>query len=93
MPKEEQTQPARKPEVASAGPIGTVEQWAAAKGMLPMFVAGPRPSDGSPPRQLLNPKYTHFAETKAGNAWPEGKEMTEADFDAAIAKNATQAYG
>jgi hypothetical protein len=36
-----------------------------------------------------NPKHVHFAAAKAMHQWPEGAELTEAEFDAAVAK----AYG
>jgi hypothetical protein len=70
----------------------TVEYWATKKKMLPRFIAGPKPPRGVA-QPVLNPNYTQFGETKFGNNWPEGQEMTEAEFDAAIAKNATQLYG
>lgn len=90
--KTEVTPPSAPPAPPVRGVVKTVEEWATEKKMLPRFIPGAKPPRGPTP-QVLNPKYTQFGETKHGNAWPEGKELTEAEFDAAIAKNATQLYG
>lgn len=64
----------------------TVEQWAEKQGMLPQtFVTkakvGKRDAVGRRP----NPEYAKFAAAKAHNAWPVGREMTEDEFNKAVA--------
>jgi len=54
----------------------TVEEWARAKGHLVVL------PDGKPDPRA--PDYWRFAAAKAGNNWPIGKELTEAQYDAAI---------
>jgi hypothetical protein len=87
------------PAEASSGDVKTVEKWAEAKGLWPQTFAAPTyglPGGGSQaggsvavdmgrvtgPR--VNPEYWRFAAAKASCGWPEGKELTEAEFDAAI---------
>lgn len=52
----------------------TAEQWAEAKGFTPMLI-GTRE----------NPSFWKWAAAKAMLRWPIGIELTEAEFDAAIA--------
>lgn len=84
---------------APAPGIRTVEKWAEAKGLWPQNLAGPTyglPGAGAlnagsvavDMRRVTgpkpNPEYWRFAAAKASCGWPEGKEMTEEEFDAAI---------
>ena len=70
---------------APAAEIKTAEEWALAKGFLPEFTAPSGPSFAPPgaavPMQP-NPRFWRFSAAKAG--WPIGKELTEAEFDAAV---------
>jgi len=81
-------------EVADEPPpeVRTAEAWAEAKGFLPHFVesASPFGAAGAPPVRTVNPQFWKFAGAKA--SWPVGKELTEAEFDAAIEAAATQIY-
>jgi len=72
--------------------IRTAEAWAEAKGFLPQFFEGTGPfaTAGAPGTRTPNPQFWKFAGAKA--SWPVGKEMTEAEFDAAIAQAETQIY-
>ena len=79
----------------------TVEAWALAKGMLPREFPAPERSIGAgvetdrmgsisvPLGQFRgprsNPNWWMFHAARAGAQWPEGKEVTEAEFDAAVA--------
>jgi len=84
-------------DVAAVKPI---EKWAEQKGLWPHVIqAAPQQVRGmadqqtgtmtvnlasiTPPR--LNPEYWKFAAAKALRNWPEGREVSEADFDAAVA--------
>lgn len=63
----------------------TVEAWAERKGMLPQWFktkarVGGREAEG----RRQNPKYVDFVQAKALRGWPEGREVSEADFDAAV---------
>lgn len=84
---------------ASAAPTKTVEAWGEAKGIWPQFQAPPRyGAQGGQPTGFgtvainmqgmvgpkPNPEYWRFAAARAVGNWPEGKEMTEAEFDAAV---------
>lgn len=64
-------------EVVPVAPLRTVEAWAEEKGMLPQLVS----VNG---RTRANPEFWRFAAARALCNWPVGKELTEADFDAAI---------
>jgi hypothetical protein len=91
---------ARPPAPGASGEKKTVEQWATAKGLYPQFFvppavaipAGTQPgpfgtvpiSMGGLVGPMPNHEYWKFAAAKASCAWPEGKEMTETEFDAAI---------
>ncbi len=83
----------------------TVEHWATARGLLPQtlppldptrkaaatLTVGSATVMGLPTRH--NPEYWKFAAAKAGNAWPDGFEITEADFDDQIAKHTGLPHG
>ena len=85
-----------------AGEKRTIEHWALAKGLLPQFREGETRSMprrviadkmGAVDMNLrglrgkrINLMFWKFHATKAGLNWPEGFEITEADFDAAIKK-------
>ncbi|TAL29016.1 MAG: hypothetical protein EPN98_21475 [Phenylobacterium sp.] len=85
----------------SGAPKKTVEAWASAKGMLPQIFPGEdrSPAPGVAGDKLgsrmipigklkgprANPAYWRFAAAKAGAQWPENKEVTESEFDAAVA--------
>lgn len=56
----------------------TAEDWAQRKGMFERFLA-PSGEFARP-----NPLYQDWAQARAHGAWPEGKELTEAEFDAAV---------
>lgn len=86
----------------------TVEKWAEAKGMWPQVLPSPQRAipAGTPAGSmgtvpiamasltgpLHNPEFWRFAAAKAMHGWPEGRELTETDFDAAV-KAATEATG
>lgn len=84
------TEDEEQPQVAE---IRTAEYWAEAKGMLPAYLEDrsgfARP--GVRVRKRPNPSFLGFAGAKAN--WPVGKEMTEAQFDAAIEAVAQHRYG
>jgi hypothetical protein len=85
-----------------------VEKWAEQKGYWPQVYPAPQLSipAGTPAGPMgtvavsmanvtgpkHNPEYWRFAAARAMHAWPEGWELTEADFDAAV-KAATEATG
>ncbi len=78
----------------AGGPVKTVEDWATAKGMLPEFTEGrknPR-FPKAPAPQIHNPKFAPFHASRAANRWPIGMEMTEAEFDQAIADTKAHVY-
>ena len=66
----------------------TIEEWATAKGMLPENITTPARLGSRQikvPRQ--NPKFVLYKMAKAHRNWPEGKEVSEEDFDAAVAES------
>jgi hypothetical protein len=73
--------------------MNTVENWAKAKGMLPELIEGPLdpgrakkyPKAKGP--LLHNKAHAPFAAAKASLKWPIGMELTEEEFDEAIALN------
>jgi hypothetical protein len=86
---------------APAAAKKTIEEWGLAKGFLPQT----RPRNtaavtqggfkgvalaGAPEH---NPEYWKFAAAKAGNAWPQGFECTEAEFDIEIERHTNLAHG
>lgn len=94
-PKAEDT-PAAASSPPPSGPRLAHEAWAEKKGYLPQFFAQPTPvidpsmmgfpAVGVPMGKLRPPrpnqKYGEYAAAKV--AWVTGKEMTEAEFDAAV---------
>ena len=110
MSDSEETQPrVRTPVASKAAPVEltkkTIEEWGAAKGLLPQVLPPADPNRraaatltvgsaailGLPQRH--NPNFWKFAAAKAGNAWPNGFEITESDFDAAIDGHTNLAHG
>lgn len=92
---EPQPEPAPAPEVVpSLAPVRTAEQWAEAKGMFPHFipVASPFARADALPTLQHNPQFWRFAATRAGMGWPIGKELTEAEFDAAVETAMSHTY-
>ena len=102
---EEQPETMAEPEPApkaTPAPVRAVEKWAEAKGLWPQFtdvaaqvmpgqhggVVAIRMSDIG--AKTVNHEFWRFAAAKALYSWPQGKEMTEAEFDAAIAAAAGQ---
>lgn len=84
--------------------VKTAEEWATAKGMLPAVFSGqdlrvPAGTTGRAVRVSFadtgkhapraNPKHVAYAAAKAFHGWIEGVELTEAEFDVAVAR----AYG
>jgi hypothetical protein len=85
---------------AVATVVKTVEDWASAKGMLPAMTGGTviripgalrnHPAVGVqlgmegavPPAP--NPEFVKFAAAKAMFKWPEGRTLTEQEFDDAV---------
>jgi len=88
MKKAESTEAAAPPEVRTA------EAWATAKGMLPQFREAHAPfrAPGTAAPLEHNPNHGRFAAARAYRVWPEGKELTEAEFDAAVTAAETQIY-
>lgn len=63
----------------------TAEQWATDAEFLPQMVE--RPADGRRPARIVtNPDFWKFAAARAGEGWVAGQELTEDEFDKAIAK-------
>lgn len=81
-------------EPVTAPEVTTAEEWARRKEMLPKFkpVAAPFARKGVAQRKELNPLFEKYAQAKAHFSWPTNKELTEAEFDAAIAKATTNIY-
>jgi hypothetical protein len=82
--------------------VQTVEAWATEKKLLPAFFPPPAfraPKGAAGPggfaRVVMsglsgpvpNRHAWKFAVARIGELWPEGKEMTEAEFDAAVEKH------
>jgi len=65
-------------QAAAAPERNTVEFWAEKLGKRARFLA-PSGEFARP-----NPAYQDWAQARAYHAWPEGKELTEAEFLAAI---------
>lgn len=78
----------------------TVEHWGRTKGMLPEFTEGQvdagrlkrAPKSAKP--KIHNPKYAAFAAARDSLKWDptQWPTMTEAEFDAAVAKVAANAF-
>lgn len=64
----------------------TVEKWARKHGMLPEQIVPPAPKHKPQKamRPVHNPKYQKFAAAKHLHGWPQGKEMAEEEFLAAV---------
>jgi len=81
------------PAPAAAAVKLTVEEWARAKGMLPEFHEREDPRNPKRLRPKAKPLLVHnkahapYAAAKVSLQWPIGKELTEAEFDKAIALN------
>lgn len=68
----------------------TVEQWAERKGFSPeRQPSAPAPAGNIPLGSPMNPKFWMFAGARALSRWPQGAEVTEAEFDAAIEQATT----
>ena len=82
--------------------VETVEKWAEEKKLLPQFFPPPNfraPKGAAGPGGVAriamsgltgpvpNRNFWKFAAARAGERWPEGKELTEREFDAAIEKH------
>jgi hypothetical protein len=80
--------------VAAAAPAGkkTVEHWARAKGMLPEFSEGAKLPSGRPAPAVHNPKFAPFHAARVSLRWPIGMELTEAEFDQAVADTQAHVY-
>jgi len=80
---------------ASAPTKRTVEEWARDKGMLPEFAPGkklPTAPASAPAPLVHNPKFALFSAAKHANRWPVGMELTEAEFDQAVADTQAHVY-
>jgi hypothetical protein len=78
----------KTPAVKGTGGTKTIEEWAEAKGMLPETIAVPArlgSRELKAPKQ--NPKFVLYIMAKAHRQWPQGKEVTEAEFDKAVAES------
>lgn len=73
---------------AAAAEKRTAEEWAREKGMADRFM----PPNGSA-IPVANPKFQAYAQARAHAGWPIGKELTEADFDAAVIEAQTPTFG
>lgn len=67
--------------------IKTAEEWATAKGMAARFL----PTTSVIP--VPNPDFQDYAQARAHAGWPIGKELTEAQFDAAVIAAKTPTFG
>jgi hypothetical protein len=66
-----------------------VEDWAEQKGMLPEkfeVQGGARLGQHRVPAVRQNPKFIFFVQAKALRSWPVGREVTEEEFDSAVAE-------
>jgi hypothetical protein len=97
---EDDVPPVSPPPEDQGGEKRPAEVWAAAKGMYPQFLPAPAAAlpPGTVPGSFgtvavnmghlvgptPNPEYGRFAAAKVSLHWPEGKEMTEAEFDEAV---------
>ena len=91
---------AGEPQPLPTGPRKAVEEWARARGLYPQTLDQPVMAlPGVAPGQLgtvavrmgglraprHNPEYWRFAAAKAMHGWPIGAEVSEQEFDEAIA--------
>lgn len=82
--------PIPTPDPAAKREKRTVEHWAREKGMLPEFSEGKRSPNApakAPAPLVHNPKFAPYHAARASLRWPIGMELTEAEFDKAIALN------
>lgn len=70
-----------------AGEVKTAEEWAVAKKMDQRFL----PTTSVIP--VPNPDFQDYAQARAHAGWPIGKELTEAQFDAAVIAAKTPTFG
>lgn len=76
----------------------TVEEWAKAKNLTPLFeeIAAKFNRRGeliAPATRRLNPDGWKFAAAKALAGWPEGKTVSEKEFDEVVHEAATKRIG
>ena len=100
--EDETPAPAKPVESASAvtAVTATVEHWAREKGMIPEFIDGHvdparlKRAPKSPKPKIHNKNYAQFAATRDSLKWDptQWPTMTEAEFDAAVAKVAEHAF-
>ncbi len=84
MKRREDAEEAVTPDAAE---VRTAEEWAAAKGMTERFL----PSTNA--FAITNPLFQDYAQARAHGGWPVGKELTEAQFDAAVIAAKTPTFG
>lgn len=66
----------------------TIEAWAEVKGMLPeILFTTARLGSREVKAKRQNPKFVQYAMAKAHRNWPEGAEVTEEEFDKAVAES------
>lgn len=81
--EEAPAQPAPAPPAAE---VRTAEAWAEAKRLFPEFIEQRHPfaRADAPAVRSHNPQFWRFHAIQVGMGWPIGKELTEAEFDAAL---------
>jgi hypothetical protein len=72
---------------AQVAAVKTAEEWAELRGHFPEFRAAPRRPDKPEAIQtpIHNPAYRLYRQAFFVNGWVLGKEMTLAQYDAAVA--------
>lgn len=98
--------PAAAAQTTPSAPVKkTIELWGEAKGFLPQVLPQANPNRKAAatltvgPVAVLgiakrhNPEFWKYAAAVAGNGWPDGFEITEADFDAQIDAHTNLAHG
>ncbi len=75
-------------EEKSSSNVKTIEEWGTAKGSLPATFPMQKLAGQPAKRARPNPEHWKFAAAKALRKWPEGKEVTEEEFDKAVAEAA-----
>jgi hypothetical protein len=73
----------------------TATEWAKAKGMAHEFSEGklgPRARPKQPKPVIHNAKFVHFHRARASNHWASNEELTEAEFDKAVAAADAHVY-
>lgn len=73
-------------EPKKAGEVKTAEEWAAFRGHTPEFKrpAPPKDKPKKVMRPVHNPLFRHYQEARLLHTWPIGKELTLAEYDAAV---------